>query len=81
MIDSIDVRDSVRVAPLGRSLVPCRRYEKPGDPVKIRFVIPGGEAMLPKKGAKLLYHVPGMPVIKVQDVQPFNMPSDDQTIR
>lgn len=71
IIDSIDVKDSVRVAPLGRGFVPCRRFGKPGAPVRIRFVVPGGEAMLPRKGAKLLYHVPGTTVIKEQPVSPF----------
>lgn len=72
MIDSVDVKDSVRVAPIERTMIPCRKRGKVGEPVLVRFVIPGGEAMLPSKGAKLLYHVPGMPM-KEQAVQPFTL--------
>jgi len=64
--------DGSIIAPVRKSIVPCRKPNRPGDPLEIRFAV--GRAGLPEnKDLRLSYSVLGASLKKEVEVFPFQL--------
>lgn len=64
--------DGSLIAPVKKCIVPCRKPNRPGDPIKVRFAL-GKTALADSSELKLSYSVLGASVKKEVEVFPFEL--------